>query len=161
VPASVPRQEELAWTVPFVEPLKTLFTVHNGYDFEDETCGDLFFICRPSIAPSSVEYYPMDGAIPGWGGSLLATALKNGALYRFKLSGDGSGIRDTDQAFDTVNRYRDLALAPDSRTVYIATDSSGFTRDAEGGATDELANPGSIIQFSYAARTQGSDRAEH
>jgi PQQ-dependent dehydrogenase (s-GDH family) len=149
VPASVPRQEELAWTEPFVEPLKTLFTVQNGYNFEDETCGDLFFICRPSIAPSSVDYYPMDGAIPGWGGSLLATALKNGALYRFKLSGDGFGIRDTDQVFDTVNRYRDLAISPDSLSIYIATDSSGFTRDAEGGATDELANPGSIIMFSY------------
>ncbi|HYH94861.1 glucose/sorbosone family PQQ-dependent dehydrogenase [Hyalangium sp.] len=150
VPAGVPRAEETDYTEAFVEPIMTLYTVPNGYDFEDETCGETFFICRPSIAPSSVDYYPQDGAIPGWGGSLLVTSLKNGALYRFKLSGDGQGVRDTDQLFDTVNRYRDLAIGPDNRTFYIATDSAGFTRDANGGATDVLANPGSIMVFRFA-----------
>jgi hypothetical protein len=79
----------------------------------------------------------------------LVTSLKNGALYRFKLSGDGQGVRDTDQLFGTVNRYRDLAIGPDNRTFYIATDSAGFTRDANGGATDVLANPGSILVFRF------------
>lgn len=150
IPPGVPRQEESDWTDPFVEPIKTLFTVPDGYDFEDETCGELFFICRPSIAPSSVDLYPQDGPVPGWGGLLLATSLKNGALYGFKLSGDGRGVRDIDQMFDTVNRYRDLALSGDARTVYIATDVSGYTRDAEGGATNELENPGSILAFDLA-----------
>lgn len=137
------------WTEPFVEPIKTLWTVPNGYDMEDETCGDLFFICRPSIAPSGIDYYPTDAPIPGWGGSLLVTSLKNGALYRFKLSGDGQGVRDTDRLFDTVNRYRDIAIAPNQRTFYVATDASGPTQFAEGGATNELSNPGSIIVFTY------------
>lgn len=155
VPKSVPRQAETDWKEPFTEPLKTLFTVPNGYDFEDEACGDLFFICRPSVAPSSVDYYPMDGAIPGWGGSLLATTLKNGAVYRFKLTADGKGIRDIDQVFDTVNRYRDLAIGPDNKTFYIATDAGGIARDATGGATDKMDNPGSILVFSYAGAGTG------
>lgn len=150
VPAGVPRAEETDYTGTFVEPIKTLYTVQNGYNFEDETCGETFFICRPSIAPSSLDYYPKDGAIPGWGGSLLVTSLKVGALYRFKLSGDGQGVRDEDQLFDTVNRYRDLAIGPDNRTFYIATDNAGFTRDANGGATNVLANPGSILVFRIA-----------
>lgn len=150
IPAGVPRHEETDWAEPFVEPLKTLYTVQNGYDFEDEACGELFFICRPSVAPSSVDYYPDGGPIPGWGASLLATSLKHGALYRLELSGDRMGIRDTDVLFDTVNRYRDVAIGPDLQTFYIATDTSGFTRSAEGGATDQLENPGSILLFRYA-----------
>jgi PQQ-dependent dehydrogenase (s-GDH family) len=152
VPKSVPRQAESEWKEDFVEPLMTLFTVPNGYDFEDDACGKLFFICRPSVAPSSVDYYPKDGAIPGWGGSLLVTTLKNGALYRLKLTADGKGVRDVDQVFDTVNRYRDIAIGSDTKTFYIATDAGGFTRDATGGATDQLANPGSILVFTYTGK---------
>jgi Glucose / Sorbosone dehydrogenase len=109
----------------------------------------LLFICRPSVAPSSVGYYPEDGPIAGWGGSLLATTLKNGAVYRFLLSGDGQGIRDIDRLFETVNRYRDLAIGPDNRTFYIATDAGGIARSADGGATDQMANPGSILVFTH------------
>ena len=115
-PDSVPQHQETEWSAPnFKEPLTTLYTVHNGYDFEDPTCGEMLFICYPSVAPSSIDFYPEDGGIPGWGNSLLVTTLKNGALYRFKLNGAGQGIRDTDQIFDTVNRYRDLALSPTVR----------------------------------------------
>jgi hypothetical protein len=67
------------------------------------------------------------------------------------LSGDGNGVRDTDQLFDTVNRYRDLAIGPDGRTFYVATDTSGYTASANGGATDVLENPGSILVFTYAS----------
>jgi PQQ-dependent dehydrogenase (s-GDH family) len=148
-PESVPLQKETEWTEDFVEPLRTMHTVPNGYSMADPNCGDLAFICKPTIAPSSIDYYPKDGPIPGWGGSLLVTALKNGALYRFKLSGDGLGVRDVDQVFATVNRYRDLALNPDGKTIYIATDSGGFARDAASGATDQLANAGSILVFTY------------
>jgi PQQ-dependent dehydrogenase (s-GDH family) len=149
LPDEVPFEKETDWDGDFAEPLKTLFTVPNGYDFEDEACGELYFICRPSVAPSSIDYYPADGAIPGWGPSLLVTTLKNGAVYRLLLTGDGQGIRDIDRLFGTVNRYRDLAIAPDSRTIYVATDASGIARGADAGATDQLANPGSILVFTY------------
>lgn len=149
IPEGVPRHEESDWDEPFVEPIQTLYTVQNGYDFEDQTCGGLFFICRPSIAPSSVDYYPDAGPIPGWAASLLVPSLKHGALYRLELSGDGRGIRIADALFATVNRYRDLAIGPDLQTFYIATDMSGYTRAADGGATDQLENPGSILVFRY------------
>ena len=114
-PDGVPQQSETDWSAPkFREPLKTLYTVPNGYDFEDPSCGEARFICYPSIGPSSIDFYPEDGAIPGWGNSLLVTALKNGALYVLKLTGAGPGVRDADQVFDTVNRYRDLALSPEA-----------------------------------------------
>jgi PQQ-dependent dehydrogenase (s-GDH family) len=149
-PPEVPRQKESEWSAPnFREPLKTLFTVPNGYDFADPTCGEMAFICYPSVAPSSVDFYPEDGAIPGWGNSLLVTTLKNGALYVLKLNGAHNGVRDSDQVLDSVNRYRDLAITPDTRTIYIATDSGGIARDAAGGATDQMANPGAILEFTY------------
>ena len=114
------------------------------------------FICYPSVGPSSIDFYPEDGGMPSWGNSLLVTTLKSGALYRFKLNGGAPGIRDADQVFNTVNRYRDLALSPDGTSVYIATYSGGIARDALGGATDQLANPGAILEFKYV----GSDRDE-
>jgi hypothetical protein len=48
-----------------------------------------------------------------------------------------------------VNRYRDLALSSDARTIYIATDSGGVARDISGSATDQLAHPGAILAFTY------------
>jgi glucose/sorbosone dehydrogenase len=99
--------------------------------------------------PSSIDYYPERGGIPGWGNSLLVTSLKTGALYVLKLNGAGPGIRDVQKVFTTVNRYRDLALSPDHMTIYVATDESGYTRDTQGGATNKLVNPGSILAFTY------------
>jgi hypothetical protein len=37
--------------------------------------------------------------------------------------------------FRTTNRYRDLAIAPDGLSFYIATDASGATRGPDGGRT--------------------------
>jgi hypothetical protein len=41
-----------------------------------------------------------------------------------------------------------MAIHPDGRRLYIATDPSGPYRDANG-ASQTLANPGSILEFSY------------
>jgi len=146
----VPKQKETEWNSPdFREPIFTMFTVPNSHNLEDPACKGGFFICRPSIAPSSVEFYPSDGPITGWGNSLLVTTLKHGALYRFKLTADGGSVIDVWQMFNTVNRYRDLALSPDKRTIYIATDNGGYARDVEGRPTNKMANPGAILEFRY------------
>jgi hypothetical protein len=50
---------------------------------------------------------------------------------------------------ETVDRYRDLAIGPDAATIYVATDPSGLARDAERGATDQPANRGAILEFTY------------
>jgi hypothetical protein len=56
-----------------------------------------------------------------------------------------------------VNRYRDLTLGPDKKTIYIVTDNEGSTRDTEGGATDKLANPGAILELKYSGTSPAPD----
>jgi hypothetical protein len=129
----------------------TLYTVGNDHDFKRAACGRLAFVCWPTIAPSSIDYYAggADG-IPGWDNALLVPALKMGAVYVLSLTRDRTAVRgEAIPYLRTVNRYRDIALAPDKRTIYVATDSSGPAADLAGGATTKLANPGAILAFTY------------
>lgn len=150
-PPSVPRQPESAFNHPdFTEPMLTFYTVENDHNFRDPACWFLEYICWPTIAPSSLHYYPDGHGIPGWGHSLLMTALKKGAVYRVKLSPNGKSVVGEPVAlFKTTNRYRDLAMSPDGRTLYVITDTSGNTSTPTGGATWLLENPGAILEFKY------------
>ncbi|NLG08726.1 MAG: quinoprotein glucose dehydrogenase [Deinococcales bacterium] len=150
IPEGVPVQAESEWEVTdHVEPIQTFFTVPDDYEFENTPCGDIGFICWPTIAPSNLAYYDAD-AIPGWQGSLLVVSLKHGRVYQLQLSDDGRSVDgDPVYYFESVNRYRDLAFSPDGTTVYVITDSRNFTAADEGGLTDELANPGAILEFTY------------
>ncbi|MGK3966576.1 glucose/sorbosone family PQQ-dependent dehydrogenase [Sorangium sp. So ce118] len=151
-PPSVPRQQESAFSHPdFKEPLLTFYTVPNDYDFFDPACGFLQYICWPTIAPSSLHYYPAGRhGIPGWGNSLLMTALKKGAIYKVKLSANGKQVvGEPVELFKTTNRYRDLAWSPDRRTLYVITDTAGNTSAPNGGATTALENPGAILELKY------------
>lgn len=154
IPPSVPQQRETAWTSPdYVEPMTTLYTVPDGYNFQDPACGDQAYICWPSIAPSSMDYVPANqGTFAGWRNSLLVTSLKKGTLYSMRLTPDGSSVAgDVTEFFKTTNRYRDLALSPDYRTVYLATDSIGLSGPKFGPPTEQLANPGAILAFTVAS----------
>lgn len=147
IPDQVPTHIETDWPEDFIEPMKTLFTVKNGYSFRDEKCGEMAFICWPTISPASIDYYASD-AVPGWKDSLLVPSLKNGAVYRLGLNADGKAVQgDIEKLFDSQNRYRDLAISPDGRTIFVATDATGITRASNGGATDQMANPGAILAF--------------
>ncbi len=53
------------------------------------------------------------------------------------------------EIFKTTNRYRDIAVHPNQRAFYLATDPTGRTIDAAGAPTQALANPGSILEFTY------------
>ena len=65
-----------------------------------------------------------------------------GAVYRLKLSDDGRSVVGAPvEMFPTANRYRDIALNPDGRTIYPATDPEGPSRDPSG-AQRALAEPG-------------------
>jgi hypothetical protein len=98
-----------------------------------------------------MDYVPADkGGFDGWRNSLLVTSLKNGALYCLPLTQDGGSVQgDITQFFKTTNRYRDLTLSPDDRTVYIATDSTGQAGPKFGPPTEKLDNPGSILEFTF------------
>lgn len=143
-PESVPSQMESQWShAGFKGPLATFFTVENDYDFAANGAA--------TVAPGGLDLYTQADGVPGWADSLLLASLTRGAVYRLTLSPDHSRVLDTPtMEFKSTNRYRDLAIRPDGRVFYVATDNEGPTRDAADESTRELANPGAILEFSYA-----------
>jgi PQQ-dependent dehydrogenase (s-GDH family) len=151
VPASVPRMSESTFSdTSFSPPIKTFFTVPNTYNFQDPACAGNYFICWPTIAPASLDYYNFSTGIPGWNSSLLAVSLKKGCVFRLQLGNNETSLPgDTIGLWRTQNRYRDIAIQPDGLTFYIATDSAGSTSGPSSGYTGVLDNPGSILKFTY------------
>jgi PQQ-dependent dehydrogenase (s-GDH family) len=152
IPASVPQMQESEWSHPdFTPPLYTFGTVPTGYDFQREECAPQEFICWPTVAPTGIDLYvERAGGVPGWPTSLLATALKTGTVYRMALSEDGrSLVGQPVPTFKTTNRYRDVAVGPDSRTFYVITDNDNYTLGPDNLPTDELENRGTVLVFTY------------
>ncbi|MDB5538419.1 MAG: L-sorbosone dehydrogenase [Devosia sp.] len=149
---SVPVEDETSWTEPMQDPLATMFTVPSDWDFTDPVCKGIDFICWPTVAASSIQtYMPKAGeGIPGWENSLLVTTLKRGSLYRLPLGADGKGLGGPiERYFQSENRFRDVALSPDKKTIYVATDTGGLAEALAGGTTTTMQNPGSILVFTY------------
>jgi PQQ-dependent dehydrogenase (s-GDH family) len=144
VPDSVPVETETSWSHPdYARPLQTLFTVPNGFDFQASGGG--------TIAAGGLDIYTMADGVSGWADSLLVTSLNRGAIYRMPLSADGRMVvGGLFQEFKSTNRYRDLAIRPDGQAFYIITDNTGRTLDDAGERTQELQNPGVILEFRYA-----------
>jgi PQQ-dependent dehydrogenase (s-GDH family) len=155
---SVPRTPESAFKEPFVEPIATMFTVPTGYNFHDPACRGVDFICWPTVGASGIEYYASKGAgIPGWDKVLLVTTLKRGSLYVLPLTADGHKASGHFQRyFQSENRYRDTAVSPDGRTIYIATDPGGLAEALNGGSTGRMRNPGAILAFTYVGEGTGA-----
>jgi len=141
--AGATSTSESSWGGTFINPIATLFTIDDGYDF---TAG---WLTWPTVAPSSIQIYEGYGApIPGWDNSLLVTALKKGRVYRNQLSPDGNSvIGEPEELFYTQNRYRDLAISPDGNTIYIITDSGGTTSGPSGSSSLAVVNPGTILVY--------------
>lgn len=152
VPASVPSQTEFAWSHPqFSAPLRTFFTVDSAANVRG--------IGSATIAPGGLGVYTAT-AIPGWRSSLLVLSLIRGVVYRLGIADDGRSVVDPPQELlGTANRYRDIALDPDGRTIYLATDSEGPSRDAAG-VQRALEHPGSILAFTYAGPRADGPRPE-
>ena len=148
---SVPREPESAFKKPFVEPIATMFTVPTGYNFHDPVCKGVDYICWPTVGASGVEYYASQGkGIPGWDKVLLVTTLKRGSLYVLPLTADGKAASGHfSRYFQSENRYRDTAVNPDGRTIYVATDSGGLAEALGGGTTTTMQDPGAILAFAY------------
>lgn len=142
------RQKETdAQLENFKEPLKTFFTVPNSYNFHDPKCnGD--YICWPTVATTSIAYYPKDGKIKSFQNSLLVTGVKTGILYRLPLDADAKQVQgEVLTHFRTDNRYRMVLVSPDSEKVYVATDSAGYTMGKNNQPTTEMENKGAILVF--------------
>ena len=122
----------------FTPPLATFFTVSSDYDVRR--------LGNATAALAGLDVYAST-AIPGWNPSILVAGLANGTIYRLSLNG-GTGAPLT--YFKSQDRYRDLAIAPDGRRIYLITDSRGRALNAAGEMTPELANPGALIELTYA-----------
>ena len=156
VPPSVPVQKESEWSHPdFTPPIQTFHTVPTGFNFRDPRCAEdgLFFQCWPTVAPASLAVYSAKNGIPGWEHSLLLPSLKLGTVFRIQLNADGTAVvggPDDHPLFKTVNRYRDVAVKPDGRALFVATDVEGSpTIDMSGKPTRKVQHPGSILEFLY------------
>ncbi|MGQ0735993.1 MAG: glucose/sorbosone family PQQ-dependent dehydrogenase [Acidobacteriota bacterium] len=151
-PASVPELRETAWSHDdFAAPLATLFTVPADYDFRA--------LGNATVAPAGIAVYAAS-AIPNWATSILVTGMRTGAVYRFKLDAPGTAVMGTPlEYFTATDRYRDIALHPDGRRLYLSTDSHGSTMDASGGRTEKLSHPGAVIEFTYAGSAARLDEA--
>lgn len=149
-PSGVPIKNESEFEAPdFVPPIRTFYTVENGYNFVDPECGDTPYICWPTVAPSSLRRYSSD-VIPGWENNFFMTTLKGGKIFKLEMNESGTGLAgDPLELFRSENRYRDIAFGPDGRTIYVITDSFGPVQGINCGVTTNLWNPGSLLSFRY------------
>jgi PQQ-dependent dehydrogenase (s-GDH family) len=160
LPDSVPQQNESDWySRRFTPPLLTFYTVETGYAFVDPACAGSEYICWPTIGPASITVYePGDEGVPGWGPSLLVPSLKEGSVFRVRLSEDRQTVQGRgSQLFGTTNRYRDVVVGPDQRSFFVITDHDGDTSGPTQGTTDNLENRGAIIEFRYDADASAAD----
>ena len=85
------------------------------------------------------------------------TTLKRGSLYVVPLTADGKKTKGhMSRYFQSENRYRDTAISPDGRTIYIATDPGGLAEAQGGGTTSTMQNPGAILAFTYVGEGTGA-----
>lgn len=80
---------------------------------------------------SGLDLYTSN-TIPGWKNSLLVGSLKWGRVLRMKLNTSGTaivatGTQDTVSYFGSRNRFRDLAISPDGRDIFVVMDRSSAT----------------------------------
>ena len=155
---SVPREPESAFTKPMVEPIATMFTVPSTFNFHDPVCKGIDFICWATVAASSIEHYASKGTgIPGWERVLFVTTLKRGSLYVLPLRADGrAAAGHFSRYFQSENRYRDTAVSPDGRTIFVATDPGGMSESLSGGAARRMEDQGAILAFTYEGEGTGA-----
>lgn len=151
----VPIYKESSWKITnFVMPLKTLFTVPSDYNYNDESCGSMQYICWPTVAPSSAYFYQGGkNAIPGWKNVLLVPSLKRGVIFKIQLDDKTQTVakENSELLFRGQDRYRDVVASPDGSTIYALTDHAGNVQSDNGTATSDLKHPGAVIEFKYVA----------
>lgn len=154
---AVPREAETAFTKPFVEPIATLFTVPTGTNFADPACKGVHYICWPTVGISGVEFYAAGPkGIPGWDQVLLITTLKRGSLYILPLTADRQkAAGHMHRYFQSENRFRDTAVSPDRRTIFVATDPGGLAESSTGGVTTNMEDKGAIVAYTYLGEGDG------
>ena len=140
-PRQCPCRAESSWKHPqFTPPLRTFFTVDSAADIRG--------LGSATIAPGGLDVYSRATAFPRGGTrcwhSAWSAGRSTGCRWRqMAAASQGTPI----ELFQTANRYRDIAIDPDGRTIYLATDPTGPYRNAGGTVVQTLANPASILAF--------------
>ena len=86
----------------------------------------------PTEAWSGLDIYN-NKIIPGWKHSLVAASLKLGRLVKLKLGAAGTTTMPNNNESDTItyfnsrNRFRDIAFAPNGKDIYVVMDNSSTT----------------------------------
>ncbi|MGG9960170.1 PQQ-dependent sugar dehydrogenase [Ferruginibacter sp. SUN106] len=111
-----------------------------------------------SEAWSGLDLYT-NTIIPGWKKSLVAAGLKWGRLIRLPLGATGTttlpsnldslNTSDTITYFQSTNRYRDLAFAPNGKDIFLVMDNSSATSGPGVGNPTTPACPGCVIKYSF------------
>lgn len=145
------KQNAAALGAAYQDPLKSMYAIPHerlealfsklvkGEEQEWEAYG-----------PSSIALYSSDG-IPGWKNSLLITTLKGSALLRFKLNETGKLIDKEPQVYVKGKvRYRDLAVSPDGKKIYLSADNGAVSSGPSEQHSDEVSYKGCILELTYA-----------
>jgi len=133
----------------FKEPIHSFFPHDNDFlkqVLEKERDGER--ADWEAVAHSGIAIYHSD-AIPNWKNSLLVTSLTQGCIFRLKLSRDGRKVEETEKNFPAEVRYRDVAVSPDGRKIFLITDNSGETSGPSKENPQELSEKGAVIEMTY------------
>jgi trimeric autotransporter adhesin len=107
-----------------------------------------------SEAPSGLGIYTAP-VIPGWKNSLLLASLKWGRVLRVKLNNLGNaivpvnGVVDTMPYFESRNRYRDMAISPDGKDIFIIMDKSLSTSGPSQDNPVALNCTGCVVKYNF------------
>ncbi len=107
----------------------------------------------PSEAWSGLDVYTQS-YIPGWQNSLLSAGLKWGRIIRNKLNETGTAIvsvagADTVTYLQSKNRYRDLAISPDGKDIFVIMDQSAATSGPTTGSDLVPACAGCVQKYTF------------
>jgi PQQ-dependent dehydrogenase (s-GDH family) len=112
-----------------------------------------------SVAHSGMDIYT-SSFIPGWQNSLMTAAMKKGKFFKLKLNstgdvvmptpaGSASPVNDTVGVFFAQNRYRDLAISADGKTIFVAIDKDATTSGPTAASPQGSRCPGCIKKFEF------------
>lgn len=135
----------------YTEPIETLYPNNSQFlqKLYPQILADTGKPEWPSEAPASLDIYMAD-AISGWRHSLLLPSLKNGHLIRLQLNAAGDGlVGDTMTYFKLPVRYRDIAISPDGKSIYLSTDSAAVTSGPSKEDPKQVSYRGSIIEYRF------------
>lgn len=115
----------------------------------------------PSEGWSGLDVYTHT-LVPGWKNSLIAASLKWGRLVRVKMNTAGDAViptagHDTVSYFGGQNRFRDIAVAPNGKDLYVVMDRSTTSSGPSNGNPVVPACPGCIQKYTFLGYADSSN----